>query len=281
MWGYLLERFPPVAYTLLVVLFAGSAFALVGELAGASVPLSVEVRAAVVVLLVFFHLRIMDEHKDEEGDRAAYPERLLTRGVVTLPLLARCGVIAVLLQGVIAASISPTACAAWGVALLFTVLMKVEFGVGSWPSRHLVIYALTHNPIVALLAVFLWAATGAAWHWTFGVYVLTVSLGSLAFEIGRKIRSPEEEIAGVDSYSSVLGRSRADLLLIGTRWLTALCVMALAVQLENMTIVVLSLVLAVVVHGALLSVARTAKAVEGVATVALLGDFVLVWGLAW
>ena len=34
-------------------------------------------------------------------------------------------------------------------------------------------------------------------------------MGSLAFELGRKIRLPEEEISGVDSYSSVHGRARA------------------------------------------------------------------------
>jgi 4-hydroxybenzoate polyprenyltransferase len=281
LWGYLLERFPPVAYTLLVFLFAGSLFALVAEVAGITVAIDVEIRAALVVLLVFFHLRIMDEHKDEAGDKASYPDRLLTRGVVTLPLLARCGFVAVVLQAVLSTSISMTACAAWLAALIFTLLMKMEFGIGDWLNRHLVIYALTHNPIVALLAVFLWAASGADWDWAFGLYVLAVSFGSLAFEVGRKIRNPDEEIAGVESYSSVLGRSRADLLLISVRWLATVSVMALAFYVENMVVVGLALILAVTVHVGLLRFARKAKVVEGVATVALLGDFLLVWGLAW
>jgi len=281
LWAYLLERFPPVAYTILVTLFAGSAFALVGIFSDVLIPWSVQARAALVVLLVFFHLRIMDEHKDEEGDRAAYPERLLTRGVVTLPLLARCGFVAVVLQAVLAASISLEAAVAWAAAVIFTLMMKVEFGVGSWLGRHLVVYAVTHNPIVALLAVFLWAVTGAEWDHSYGLYVVAMSLGSLAFEIGRKIRLPDEEIDGVESYSSALGRSRADWLLISTRWLTAVCVMLLAMQFENFIIAGLSVLLAVVVHVALLWPARKAKAVEGVATVALLCDFLLVWGLVW
>jgi hypothetical protein len=40
-------------------------------------------------------------------------------------------------------------------------------------------------------------------------------VASLAFELGRKIRLPEEEIAGVDSYSSVHGRGRAGMILSG------------------------------------------------------------------
>ena len=98
LWGYVVERFPPVAYTVLVVLFSGSAFAIAGHLGGVQVPIETEIRAAVVVLLVFLHLRIMDEHKDAAGDLVAYPQRLLSRGVVTLPLLAKVGYLAVLLE---------------------------------------------------------------------------------------------------------------------------------------------------------------------------------------
>ena len=39
---------------------------------------------AAIVWLVFLHLRIFDEHKDAAQDRQAYPDRLLSRGVVTL-----------------------------------------------------------------------------------------------------------------------------------------------------------------------------------------------------
>jgi len=281
LWAYLLERFPPVAYTLLVTLFAGSLFALVGEVGDVPVSLGVEIRAALVVLLVFFHLRIMDEHKDEAGDKASYPERLLTRGVVTLPLLARCGVIAVVLQAALSLSISLSAFAAWAGALVFTLLMKVEFGFGAWLNRHLVVYAITHNPIVGFLAIFLWAVSGAEWNGLYGVYVVAVSFGSLAFELGRKIRSSDEEIVGVESYSSVLGRKRADILLIFVRWLATASVMVLALSLDNVVVAGLALVFALGVHGALMWIARKAKAVEGVATLALLSDFLLVWGLAW
>ncbi len=281
MWAYLLERFPPIAYTVLVALFGGSAFALIERTTGIDVDGSVALRACLVVLLAFFHLRIMDEHKDAEGDRRAYPDRLLTRGVVELPLLARAGIVAVALQALLSMSISVTALWAWLAAFAFTCLMKVEFGVGRWLNQHLVIYAITHNPIVALLGAFLWSASGAPWTMDYGLYIAVVSLGSLGFEIGRKIRLPDEEVDGVESYSSVLGRSRADRLLMGTRWVTAILLSWLAFRADHWPIVSLSLVFAAVTHSLLFRHTLKAKAVEGVATVMLLLDFLLVWGLGW
>ena len=281
LWAYLLERFPPVAYTVLVLLFAGSAFGLLQRLTDEQVSMSVAIRAAVVVLLVFFHLRIMDEHKDQESDRAAYPDRLLTRGVVTLPMLAKVGWVAVAVEGIIAFSISPMALFAWACALVFTLLMKVEFGIGAWLNNHMIVYAITHNPIVALLAVFLWSTTETQWRAEYGLYVAIVSMGSLAFEVGRKIRLPEEELEGVDSYSSVLGRRRADNLLVVIRWTTGFLLAGLAVKLGQPSIAVLGFALSVTTHVLLSKHSLKAKAVEGIATAMLLVDFLLIWGLSW
>ncbi len=209
LYGYLAERFPPVVYTVLVALFFGSAQLLAhahdaqGTLRpGAWV-------GALVVWLAFLHLRLMDEHKDFAQDRAAYPDRLLSRGVVTLPLLGRVLVVVVLLELVLASLLGPVALGWWAGMFLFTLAMRFEFGVGGWLSRHILAYAITHNPVVGLLAVFAHAATGLAWSDRFLAYVVLVSVSSLAFEVGRKIRQPEEEIVGVESYSSALGRAGA------------------------------------------------------------------------
>lgn len=209
-WGYLLERFPPGPYTVLVVLFFGSAIVVSRDLAGASLLPSWRAwLGAVVVWLVFFHLRVFDEHKDHAQDVVSHPERVLSRGVVTLRLLARLGAAAVLLQAVLSALIGIPALVVWAVTLAFTVAMRFEFGVGAWLNRHLLIYAITHNPVVGLLALYGWACAGVSFQPAVGWYIVAASLGSLAFELGRKINLPSEEISGVDSYSSVLGRSRA------------------------------------------------------------------------
>ena len=277
----MLERFPPAAYTVLVGLFTTSAVMLVGRQTAVAPSFDVVLRAGAVVLLVFLHLRLMDEHKDYAADAAAYPDRCLSRGVVTLPLLFRLGVVAVVLEAVLAVSLSIEAAVAWVVCLIFTLLMRFEFGVGAWLSRRLLLYAITHNPVVALLAFFLWTVAGGAHDRLLALYIGIVSVGSLAFEIGRKIRLPEEEIVGVDSYSSVLGKGAADRLLAGLRLVTGLGLLALGVALEEVLLGGMALGLQLVLAGFLLRGPRRAKVTEGVATIGLLLDFIWVGVMAW
>ena len=277
----MLERFPPAAYTVLVGLFTTSAVMLVGRQTAVAPSFDVVLRAGAVVLLVFLHLRLMDEHKDYAADAAAYPDRCLSRGVVTLPLLFRLGVVAVVLEAVLAVSLSIEAAVAWVVCLIFTLLMRFEFGVGAWLNRRLLLYAITHNPVVALLAFFLWTVAGGAHDRLLALYIGIVSVGSLAFEIGRKIRLPEEEIVGVDSYSSVLGKGAADRLLAGLRLVTGLGLLALGVVLEEVLLGGMALGLQLVLAGFLLRGPRRAKVTEGVATIGLLLDFIWVGVMAW
>ncbi|MFT4975759.1 MAG: hypothetical protein ACI8S6_001652 [Myxococcota bacterium] len=281
--GYLDERFPPGPYTVLVALFFGSAVLVARDLAGAStLPAPEAWLGAAVVWLVFFHLRIFDEHKDHADDAVAHPERLLSRGVVTLTLLARLAGAAILVQLVLSAIIGPAALIAWAATLAFTVLMRFEFGVGGWLGRHLIVYAVTHNPVVGLLAVYGWACAGVPFHTSMIAYITAASLGSLAFELGRKINLPEEEIDGVDSYSSVLGRGRAGALLAVTLLASAAAASASVLLVAEGwgRLVGMALVLIGLVAG--LAGARSgkrAKSVELGSSVALLASL-LAMGLA-
>ena len=222
--GWLDERFPPAVYTVLVLLFHGSAVTVASTLGGGG---RLAPAAAVVVWLFFLHLRIFDEHKDHAQDAVAYPDRLLSRGVVTLPELARLGAAAIAAQVLLSALLGLPALLAWGAAFLFSVAMRYEFGLGAWLKDHIVAYAVTHNPVVAGLALFLHAASGARWEMAFLWYVGVASFGSLAFEIGRKVRRPEEEHPGVASYTTELGQGGARALLVGTYLLTWACLSGL------------------------------------------------------
>lgn len=208
--SYVVERFPPVAYGLLVALFFGSATLVAHALGGGD---HTGWAGGLVVLAVFFHLRVFDEHKDFDADVQAYPDRVLSRGDVTLRDLKIAGAVAIAAELGISIALGTNAALAWAATFVFTLLMAKEFFVGAWLNKHLVLYAVTHNPVVAGLAVVGWACTDAEWSPAFLAYVAMVSLGSLGFEVGRKFRLPHEEIEGVDSYTSVLGRTKALLLL--------------------------------------------------------------------
>jgi 4-hydroxybenzoate polyprenyltransferase len=284
--GYLLERFPPVAYTLLTVLFFGSSAWVAIALGGG------ELRpngwlGAVVIWLVFLHLRIFDEHKDAEVDRTAHPERLLSRGVVTLGELRVLGILAIGLEGLLSALLGTEVLIAWAVTLIFTILMALEFGVGRWLSQRLVLYAVTHNPVVALLGMLGWACTSATWSSGYLLYLGAVSLGSLAFELGRKINQPDEEIEGVDSYSSVLGRSMASWLLwatmiVATGFALKCCLTMGEVLLGAGPRIGGCIVIGGCVAGLSLSGPREkAKKVEAGATLALLTLLAGLWVAGW
>ncbi|MFZ5482456.1 MAG: hypothetical protein ACOZNI_37180 [Myxococcota bacterium] len=203
--AYLAERFPIGPYAVLVIAFHGAGSLVAVRLGGGEVRLW----AGLAVLLAFFHLRVFDEHKDYAKDVVSHPERLLSRGVVTLSFLRVWGAGAILAGAAIAAACGTRALIAWAAMFAFTVAMRFEFGVGAWLNRSLLLYAITHNPVVAGLAMFTWASTGARWDPRYLLFVAAASFGSLAFEIGRKTRQPGEEIRGVDSYSSVYGRRQA------------------------------------------------------------------------
>ena len=209
--AYLRERFPPLSYALLSAVFVGAG-ALAAIRLGGGEP---RPQAALVVLAVFFHLRVADEHKDHARDRETHPERLLSRGVVTLPMLARWGAAAIAIEGALAASLGLRAFVAWAGVLAFSLAMRHEFGAPRTLSRSMLLTAVVHNPVVALLALFVHASTGASWDARYLLFVTAATFASLAFEIARKTRLPSEEIAGVPSYSSVYGRDTAGALVAG------------------------------------------------------------------
>jgi len=275
LWAYLGERFPLGPYGVLVALFFGSATALSRALAdGAG---QTDWRGAVVMLLVFFHLRVFDEHKDASIDAEAHPERLLSRGVVTLPMLARVGFFAIGLEVILAALIGPVALSWWLFAFLFTLAMRLEFGIGPWLNQHFILYAVSHNPVVGLLAGFAWATTETAFHPTYWVYIALVSVGSLAFEVGRKTRLPEQEIAGVPSYSSVLGRGGAGVFLASLSVFTGAATIWLCHTLGAEWYAYAVAVVAVAAGAGPALARKGEKAVEGGASFLLLGAL----GAAW
>ena len=217
--AYCDERFPLVAYSILVACFFGSAQAVFWE----TQPDGFIWLGALVMWGVFFHLRIFDEHKDFHLDRFTHPERILSRGVVTLSLLGRVALLVILLQAALSALLGWTAWLCWFAALLFSLLMRVEFGLGRWLEQRLLLYAITHNPIVAALGVFAWGCSGAVWKWGFCWYLGAVSLGSFAFEIARKTKQPNEEVEEVESYSSVYGLQAALRILRVSFFLASVC----------------------------------------------------------
>ncbi|HZA50540.1 MAG TPA: hypothetical protein VE549_07355 [Myxococcaceae bacterium] len=182
--AYIRERFPPQAHLPLIALFFASATQV-------SRATSVEAGrvpwvAFGVLALAFFHLRVFDELKDHEEDRVAHPERLLSRGVIRLGDLAVAGTVAIAVEALLAATLGAAALAAWCAAFAFSLLMRFEFGAPRVLRRRPVLYAVVHNPVVALLATFCAVAATPALDRDFAWYIATVSTAAFVFELGRR-----------------------------------------------------------------------------------------------
>lgn len=210
--AYLHERFPLVGNVLLIVSYYSSNQFLARVLNRPGEPMYYDrgsILGAITLLCIFFHLRVFDEHKDYEEDLKHYPNRVLQSGLITLRDLKILGGVAIGLELMLAAIWSPAALVSVLAALLFSVLMLKEFFVADWLKRHFLVYAVSHMLIMPLLAMVVYSfATGRyaweapAWYWLYAFVGFFVTFN---WEISRKIRAPEDEKAGIDTYTKILG----------------------------------------------------------------------------
>jgi len=214
-WRYQGERFPVAKNGLLIAAFASSAVCLSALLRGQTAfPLWGVFLSAFAILFGFFlQLRIADEFKDAETDRAHRPERPVPRGLVSLRELALLGVATGLCQVVIATSLGLPLLAILALVWVYMALMTAEFFAPDWLQARPAVYMVSHMAIMPLIDLF---ATACDWLPTVGAppagiywFLLLSFFNGLVIEIGRKTWAPSMEREGVESYSSAWGLRRA------------------------------------------------------------------------
>lgn len=214
--AYLNQRFPLVGHGILIVSYYSSNQFLAEILTRPEDRLRVTVGSligAITMFCMFFHLRVFDEHKDFEDDLQHYPNRILQSGLITLKDLRRLGTVAIGIELVLASlwfpSGKPAALVAVLVAIAYSVLMLKEFFISDWLKQHFLVYAISHMLIMPLFAMVVFSFTTGEYFWNapgwFWVYAFVGFFVTLNWEISRKIRAPEQEIDGVDSYTKIFG----------------------------------------------------------------------------
>ncbi|MEM1043354.1 MAG: UbiA family prenyltransferase [Bacteroidota bacterium] len=212
-WGtYLQERFPLQSQGVLVAVFAGGALCaahLLRDVPGWP-PAAAFAVAALVVLGFFFQLRVADEFKDAEADRQYRPLRPVPRGLVTLRALAAAGlgvaVVQLALVVLFDLRLLPYLGLVWG----FGALMSVEFFARTWLEERPWAVLVSHGLVVPLIALFAAACDGwAAWPGGLGRLLAASWFTGTVIEVGRKVRAPDDEELGVETYSAAWGRGRA------------------------------------------------------------------------
>jgi 4-hydroxybenzoate polyprenyltransferase len=209
---YLQERFPLQVNGLLIVSCFSANYMLASAAVAPQEPIRLGWRFAagcVALLLMFFHMRVIDEHKDYEQDRIVHPQRVLSRGLVTLGLLGRLGLIGVALELVLSAMLGIPALIACLALLGISWLIYNEFFAGAWLGRHLLVNALVHLVVMPAYSLYAFSAATQRHPWTAPAPVLLYAWVSycvgFAYELARKTRAPSDERAGLITYSAVMG----------------------------------------------------------------------------
>lgn len=211
-WAWMGERFPLTPTLLFFVLYV--AVLLYGRmLVEPDGPLKLDWRdifGFAAVYGFFLMLRVFDEHKDFQSDSKNFPERVLQRGLITLTHLKIAGAVAIAAQVAVAIAFDEgvgMVSLRWLCVLAWSLLMLREFFVGEWLNKHLLLYAISHMFVMPLAE--LWMAQMGAGQRELPWEVLWVSALSftsgLSFEIARKMRAPQDERDGVDTYTKRLG----------------------------------------------------------------------------
>ena len=222
--AYLNERFPPIANVLLILTYYSSNQFLAFALTRPGPVMHYDRWSFLGMLMLvsfFFHIRVFDEHKDYEEDCRYFPNRVLQRGLVTLRHLKIAGAIAIATEVIIAALRGPRALTAWAIAFGYSLVMLREFFARDFLKRRFLLYATSHMLIMPLLSLLVFSFATRRWPWEappwFWVYAFVGFFVTFNWEVSRKIRAPEEEIDGVESYTKIFGTFGAAYLVLGIR----------------------------------------------------------------
>ncbi len=237
--AYLAERFPLHSHICMVIIYFLANQFLAQALGNPGKPLKIGWFTPVGMLFLFcmfFHLRVFDEHKDYSEDIVHYPQRVLSQGLITLTHLKILAAVAIATEIICAVLSGWAALVAVAVSIVFSWLMLHEFFVRRWLKAHFIIYAFAHMLIMPMLTatIFSFSMKRPFWEapWLFWAYALADFFAFANWEISRKIRIPEDEIEGVESYSKHLGIYTAGYVAMALRVLNTILAWMVGVYLD-------------------------------------------------
>jgi 4-hydroxybenzoate polyprenyltransferase len=212
---YARERFPLAQNGALIAAFSASAIAFSALVRGTGHFPAWYLLAAGFAssFLMFALLRIADEFKDADDDARWRPYRPVPRGLVTLRQLAVAGAICMGLQLAIALAVNVRLVPELLVVWAWFALMSKEFFAREWLRAHPLVYIASHMVIVPLIdwyvSSFDWLIAGVPAPPALGWFLAVTFLNGLVVEVGRKIRAPQDEEPGVETYTALWGRAGA------------------------------------------------------------------------
>lgn len=208
-----------------VFTFSAAAYSRLARGAPGFIPPGLLAIGAATAFVFFFLLRVLDEHKDAEIDRASRPELPVPRGLVSLAELRAAAAVALGAVTLLNALAAPALLGAFLPVLLWSALMTREFFVPRWLRARPAAYLVSHMMIMPLIDGYTtgldWMAEGARPPAGLFLFLLVTFLNGIVIEVGRKIRAPDGERPGVETYTSAWGTRAAPAVWLAVLGLTA------------------------------------------------------------
>lgn len=206
------ERFPIIGALLIAGFLFYVPYCFGGLLGNQSQPSYIAgIPGMFVIFLVLLHMRIFDEHKDFDKDVVAYPERILSQGILTLKHLRYLLYIVLAIEIGISFSIGWIQLFIWIGIMVWSLLMFYEFFVPEFLNRHMGLYLISHQLSILLVAGYglsmgydITTADRTAMASMF-VLLIGIMCATITYEIARKTWPPEKEQEHADSYTKVWG----------------------------------------------------------------------------
>jgi 4-hydroxybenzoate polyprenyltransferase len=235
-WMYQRERFPILAHGVLIAALSFSAVSVSAVLRGhVQLPDAGSYFVAFASAFVFFlQLRIADEFKDLETDARFRPYRPVPRGLISLRELGSIATIGMIIQLSLALWLHLPLALLLGAIWSYLGLMYKEFFARDWLTAHPVAYLLSHMVSLPLITFYAtaceWGPAGASPPPALIWFLAASFFSGIVIEIGRKIRAPEDEEPGVDTYTVLWGRRKAVLTWLGAMLLASSAALLIAAR---------------------------------------------------
>jgi len=214
---YQRERFPFLSHGLFLSAFALCAISYSRICRGevGFISLSSAFVASISVTLFFYILRVVDEFKDRRSDALHRDHLPVPRGLISLHELRNTAFVAMFVIIAINAILNPQILPLLLIPAGFIVLMSYDFFIPRFLHKYWPLYVLSHMffyPAVDIYSSgFDWFASGLSRPPSGMVWFYLVSLlNGLVYEVGRKIKAPENEEH--NSYTRMYGRTKAILI---------------------------------------------------------------------
>lgn len=209
--AYTKERFPLIPVMILVFLMTSGAARLLALVLGASFAWNSPALwiTIVTVFLFMLQLRMSDEIKDFDKDKIAYPDRILSAGIINLSHVRFVLYTVVALQFALNTFLGVPSLVMLAILQVYGYLMAKEFFAKDFLEKKIGIYLISHQIILIPLMIYSalpFSELSALMNFKLTLIpLLYLCVPYTVYELSRKTWSPDRENPHADSYTKFWG----------------------------------------------------------------------------